>query len=151
MLLEVGKKAPAFTLKDQNDEKVALKDFVGKKVVLYFYPKDMTSGCTREAQAFQGNLTRIRRKGAVVLGVSRDSTERHRRFAEKYDLRFPLLSDPDAKVIRKYGVWQEKTLYGKKSMGIVRTTYVLDEKGKILHVFPRVKVDGHVEKVLEVL
>ncbi len=151
MLIEEGKKAPAFTLTDQDGNKVSLKDFAGKKVVLYFYPKDMTPGCTREAQAFQRDLAKLKRKGAVVLGVSKDSPETHRKFADKYDLKFPLLSDPEAGVIEKYGVWQEKNMYGKKSMGIVRTTYVIDETGKVKKVFPKVKVDGHAEKVMEAL
>jgi len=151
MLLDAGKKAPAFTLENQDGEKVSLKDFAGRKVVLYFYPKDMTSGCTREAQGFQAMLARFKRKGAEVIGVSKDSPDRHRKFCDKYGLKFTLLSDPDGAVLEKYGIWQEKNMYGKKSMGIVRTTYVIDEAGKIQMVFPKVKVDGHVEKVLEAL
>lgn len=151
MALQEGAKAPAFTLPDQDGNKVALKDFAGKKVVLYFYPKDMTSGCTREAQDFQAALAAIKRKGAVVIGVSKDSSATHRKFCDKVGLKFPLLADVDGAVIEKYGVWQEKTMYGKKSMGIVRTTVVIDEAGRILKVFPKVKVDGHVDKVLEVL
>jgi peroxiredoxin Q/BCP len=151
MLLDAGKKAPAFTLKNQDGEKVSLKDFQGKRVVLYFYPKDMTSGCTREAQGFQAMLGRFKRKGAAVIGVSKDSPERHTKFRDKYGLQFTLLSDPEGTVLEKYGVWQEKNMYGKKTMGIVRTTYVIDEAGKIQTVFPKVKVDGHVEKVLEAL
>jgi peroxiredoxin Q/BCP len=151
MTLQEGGKAPAFRLADQDGNKVALKDFAGRKVVLYFYPKDMTPGCTREAQGFQAALAAIKRKGAAVLGVSKDSVATHRKFCDKYALRFPLLADVDGKVIEKYGVWQEKNMYGKKTMGIVRTTFVIDEAGKILRIFPKVKVDGHVEKVLEVL
>ncbi len=151
MAVEEGKKAPAFTLEDQDGNKVSLKDFAGKKVVLYFYPRDNTSGCTREAQGFQEALARIKRRGAVVLGVSRDSAASHVKFRDKYGLKFPLLVDADTKVMQKYGVWQEKTLYGKKHMGVVRTTFVIDEKGKVKKIFPKVKVDGHVEKVLEEL
>ncbi len=151
MLLDAGKKAPAFTLKNQDGEKVSLKDFAGRKVVLYFYPRDMTPGCTREAQGFQAMLDRFRKKGAAVIGVSKDSPESHRKFCDKYDLEFTLLSDPEGTVLEKYGVWQEKNMYGKKSMGVVRTTYVIDERGRVQVVFPRVKVDGHVDKVLEAL
>ena len=151
MLLEEGAKAPAFTLADQDGKKFALKDFAGRKLVLYFYPKDMTPGCTREAQGFQKGLAALRRKGAVVIGVSRDSEASHRKFCDKYGLEFPLLADVDGKVVEKYGVWQEKNMYGKKSMGIVRTTYLIDEAGRIAKVFPRVKVDGHLEQVLEAL
>jgi peroxiredoxin Q/BCP len=151
VLLKEGIKAPAFTLTDQEGRKVALKDFAGKKVVLYFYPKDMTPGCTREAQGFQQSLAAIKRKGAVVIGVSKDSEVSHKKFCEKYGLQFPLLADVEGVVVEKYGVWQEKNMYGKKSMGIVRTTYVIDEAGKIARVFARVKVDGHLEQVLGVL
>jgi peroxiredoxin Q/BCP len=151
VLLKEGIKAPAFTLTDQEGRKVALKDFAGKKVVLYFYPKDMTPGCTREAQGFQQSLAAIKRKGAVVIGVSKDSEASHKKFCEKYGLQFPLLADVEGVVVEKYGVWQEKNMYGKKSMGIVRTTYVIDEAGKIARVFARVKVDGHLEQVLGVL
>ena len=150
-MLEPGDKAPAFTLENQDGKKVSLRDFAGKKLVVYFYPKDMTPGCTREAAAFQEQLTRIRRKGAEVVGVSKDSAASHRKFCDQLSLKFPLLSDPDAKMIQAYGVWQEKVNYGKKYMGIVRTTYVIDEKGKVAAVFPKVKVDGHAEKVLEAL
>ena len=151
MLLKEGAKAPAFSLTDQDGRKIALKDFAGKKVVLYFYPKDMTPGCTREAQGFQESLAKIKRKGAVVIGVSKDTEASHKKFCDKYGLQFPLLADVEGAVVEKYGVWQEKNMYGKKSMGIVRTTYVIDEAGKIAKVFPRVKVDGHLEQVLEVL
>ena len=151
MLLKEGAKAPAFSLTDQDGRKIALKDFAGKKVVLYFYPKDMTPGCTREAQGFQQSLAAIKRKGAVVIGVSKDSQASHKKFCEKHGLEFPLLADVDGVVVEKYGVWQEKNMYGKKSMGIVRTTYVIDEAGKVAKVFARVEVDGHLEQVLEVL
>jgi peroxiredoxin Q/BCP len=151
VLLKEGAKAPAFSLMDQGGRKVALKDFAGKKVLLYFYPKDMTPGCTREAQGFQQSLAAIRRKGTVVIGVSKDTEASHKKFCDKYGLQFPLLADVEGVVVEKYGVWQEKNMYGKKSMGIVRTTYVIDEAGKIAKVFPRVKVDGHLDQVLEAL
>ena len=151
MAVEEGKKAPAFTLKDQDGKPVSLKDFTGKKVVLYFYPRDNTPGCTREAQGFQAALAKIKRKGAVVLGVSKDTAASHCKFRDKHGLTFPLLTDPDTLMMQKYGVWQEKTLYGKKSMGVVRTTVIIDETGKVKKIFPKVKVDGHVEKVMEEL
>ena len=150
-MLEIGSKAPAFTLTSDEGKKVSLKDFSGKKVVLYFYPRDMTPGCTKEACSFSENISRLKKAGAVVLGVSADPVDLHRKFREKYGLEFPLLSDPDKEVIHKYGVWQEKNMYGKKSMGIVRTTYIIDENGKVAHVFARVKVDGHTEAVLKKL
>ena len=151
MAVEEGKKAPAFTLKDQDGKPVSLKDFTGKKVVLYFYPRDNTPGCTREAQGFQAALAKIKRKGAVVLGVSKDTAASHCKFRDKHGLTFPLLTDPDTLMMQKYGVWQEKTLYGKKSMGVVRTTVIIEETGKVKKIFPKVKVDGHVEKVMEEL
>lgn len=147
-MVEEGKKAPAFTLESAEGGKVSLGDFKGKTVILYFYPKDDTPGCTREAQGFRDALPKIKRKNAVVLGVSRDTAASHCRFRDKYDLNFPLLSDPDAKVIRAYGAWGEKNMYGKKSEGIIRTTVVIDPEGKVAKVFPKVKVDGHVDKVL---
>ena len=150
-MLEVGSKAPSFTLLSDEGKKVSLKDFAGKKVVLYFYPRDMTPGCTKEACSFSENISKLQKAGAVVLGVSADSVDSHRKFREKYELAFPLLSDPEKEVIQKYGVWQEKNMYGKKSMGIVRSTFIIDENGKIAHVFPRVKVDGHTEAVLKKL
>ncbi|NOY06139.1 MAG: thioredoxin-dependent thiol peroxidase [Chlorobi bacterium] len=150
-MLEIGKKAPAFTLPDDSGKKVSLSSFKGKKVVLYFYPKDNTPGCTQEACDFRDNLARLRAEGAVVLGVSADSVERHRKFKQKYDLPFPLLSDESRQVLEKYGVWKEKKLYGKTFMGIERTTVIIDEKGKVTHVFPKVKVKGHVEQVLDAL
>jgi peroxiredoxin Q/BCP len=146
-----GAKAPAFSLPDDTGARVALKDFAGKKLVLYFYPKDATPGCTQESCDFRDNLNRLRASGAAVVGVSADSVESHRRFKEKQGLNFPLLSDPDHKALDAYGVWQEKSLYGRKFMGIVRTTVIIDEKGKILKVFPKVKVAGHVDEVLAAL
>lgn len=150
-MLEIGSKAPGFTLLSDEGKKVSLKDFAGKKVVLYYYPRDMTPGCTKEACSFSENNSKLQKAGAVVLGISADSVESHKKFREKYNLKFPLLSDPEKEAIQKYGVWQEKNMYGKKSMGIVRTTYIIDENGKIAHVFPRVKVDGHTEAVLKKL
>ncbi len=150
-MIEEGKKAPAFTLPDSDGNKVSLKDFKGKKVVLYFYPKDNTSGCTKEACSFRDNLPDFKKLEAVILGVSPDSQKSHQKFRDKYELPFTLLSDEDKTVLEKYGVWQEKKMYGKSYMGVVRTTYVIDEDGKILKVFPKVKVDGHTEEVLKVI
>ncbi len=146
--LKVGQKAPTFSLLDDKGQKVSLSDFKGKKVVLYFYPKDDTPGCTREACAFRDGIEDLRDSQAVVLGVSADSVESHKKFSTKYDLNFPLLSDVDKKALQAYGVWKEKSLYGRKFMGIERTTFVIDKDGKISHIFPKVKVDGHLEDVL---
>ena len=148
MPLKLGNKAPMFTLPDQNGEKVALKDFKGKKVVLYFYPKDLTPGCTTEACDFRDASAAFKRKSCVVLGISRDNVAMHLKFQEKHQLNFSLLADEDGKVCEKYGVWQEKKLYGKEYLGIVRTTFIIDEAGKIAKIFPKVKVAGHVELVL---
>jgi thioredoxin-dependent peroxiredoxin len=150
-MLKAGSKAPNFSLETDEGKKVSLKDFAGKKVVLYFYPKDDTPGCTKEACSFTENSGAIKKSGAVVLGVSADSVESHKKFKKKYGLTFSLLSDPDRATIQKYGVWKEKNMYGKKMMGVERTTFVIDEEGKIAHIFPKVKVDGHTEKVLEKL
>jgi thioredoxin-dependent peroxiredoxin len=149
--LKEGHKAPDFALESSGGGKVKLSSFRGKKVVLYFYPRDNTPGCTREACAFRDGMARLRRRGAVVLGVSTDSVASHEKFADKYELNFPLLADTEKKVAEKYGAWQEKNLYGKKTMGIVRSTFLIDEDGKILRIFPRVRVDGHFEAVLEAL
>ncbi len=130
---------------------VKLSDFKGKKIVLYFYPKDDTPGCTREACSFQEHLGKIKKKGAVVVGVSADSVVSHEKFAGKYNLGFPLLSDETKKVCKAFGVWQEKSLYGRKFMGIVRSTFIIDEQGIVRHVFPKVKVDGHTQEILAVL
>ncbi|TLZ71902.1 MAG: thioredoxin-dependent thiol peroxidase [Methanobacteriota archaeon] len=146
-----GKPAPPFTLEGGDGKRVSLEDFAGKNVILYFYPKDDTPGCTKEACSFRDNLARVRSKGAIVLGVSKDDLESHAKFRKKYSLSFPLLSDPEGKVLDAYGVWKEKNLYGKMFMGIERTTYVIDEGGRVKKVFPRVKVDGHVDEVLAVL
>ena len=149
--LKVGQKAPDFTVMDDKGEKVKLADLKGKKVVLYFYPKDDTPGCTKEACAFRDGIDKIKKRGAVVLGVSADSVESHKKFKSKFDLNFPLLADSDKKMIEAYGVWKEKSMYGKKYMGIERTTFVIDENGKIAHIFPKVKVDQHYDEVLEAL
>ncbi len=151
MTPQVGDRAPDFKLPSAGNNEIRLSDFKGKKVVLYFYPKDDTSGCTKEACSFQENLNVIKRKGAVLLGVSADSVESHDKFADKYDLSFPLLSDQTKEVCKAYGVWKEKSLYGRKYMGIERTTVVIDEKGFVQHVFPKVKVEGHTKEVLSVL
>jgi peroxiredoxin Q/BCP len=146
--LRVGDKAPDFTLQLGDGSKLSLKDLRGKKVILYFYPKDDTSGCTREACSFRDNIRTIERRNTVVIGVSTDSPESHAKFSAKYKLPFTLLSDEKKEVVNKYGVWQEKNLYGRKYMGTVRTTFVIDEKGFITHIFAKVKVDGHTEELL---
>ena len=150
-MLKVGDKAPDFTLSSTDGTEMSLKDFREKKVVLYFYPKDDTSGCTKEACSFRDNLARVKKKGAVILGVSADPVTSHQKFTDKYDLTFPLLSDESKEMINSYGVWQKKSFMGKKYMGIVRTTFVIDEKGKIAHIFEKVKVEGHTDEVLEKL
>lgn len=150
-MLKVGDKAPAFTLKDDTGSPVSLRDFKGKKVVLYFYPKDLTPGCTVEACDFRDASVQMKKKKAVVLGVSKDPVSMHEKFRDKHELNFPLLSDEDGKVCEAYGVWQQKSMYGKKYMGISRTTFVIGPTGKIEHVFEKVKVKGHSEEVLNVL
>jgi len=150
-MLKPGDKAPEFKLKSDTGEELSLKDFKGKKVILYFYPKDMTSGCTVEACNFRDNIKKIEKKNAVVIGVSADDTKSHVKFKEKYDLPFTLLSDETHKMLEDYGVWQEKSMYGKKYMGIARTTFIIDERGKIEKVFEKVKVDTHVEEILDVI
>ena len=150
-MIEEGKKAPDFKLKNQDGETISLKDLKGKNVVLYFYPKDNTSGCTKEACNFRDEFPKFKNVDAVILGVSPDSVASHKKFAEKYDLPFNLLSDEEKKVLEQYGVWQEKSMYGKKYMGVVRTTVVIDENGKVRKIFPKVKVDGHNKEVLDAL
>ena len=150
-MIEEGKKAPDFKLASSEGGEVSLKQLRGKTVVLYFYPKDDTPGCTREACAFRDSQAALKKKGVVVLGVSGDSLAAHEKFKTKYKLNFPLLSDPDKTVATKYGAWGEKVLYGKKTTGMIRCTFVLDAAGVVRKVFPRVRVDGHVEKVLESL
>ena len=146
--LKIGQKAPGFSLPNQDGKIVSLSDYKGKKVVLYFYPKDDTPGCTKESCAFRDGIDEIQGSGADVLGVSGDSVESHKRFVKKYNLNFPLVSDESKKMIRAYGVWKEKSLYGRKYMGIERTTFIIDENGKIDDIFHKVKVDGHLEEVL---
>ena len=150
-MLEIGTKAPDFTLSDQDGKEISLGDFIGKKVVLYFYPKDNTPGCTRQACAFAGAYAEFREIDAVVIGVSKDSVASHLKFAQKYDLPFVLLSDPQLQAIQAYGVWQEKKLYGKVSMGVVRTTYVIGADGRIEKVMPKVKPDTNAAEILEYL
>ena len=150
-MLETGMKAPQFTLADAKGNKVSLEDFAGKKVVLYFYPKDNTPGCTRQACAFAAAYDAFNAKNAAIVGVSRDSAASHAKFAEKYSLPFILLSDPDLEAIKAYGVWQEKKLYGKTSMGVARTTFIIDEEGVITHIMPKVKPDTNAAEVLALL
>lgn len=150
-MLEAGTKAPAFTLPDQDGSPVSLSGFAGKKVVLYFYPKDSTPGCTRQACAFAAAYGEFERLGVNVIGVSKDSAASHRKFADKHSLPFLLLSDPELTAIQAYGVWQEKKLYGKVSMGVVRTTYIIDENGVIEKVMPRVKPDTNAAEILDYL
>ena len=151
MSLKVGDKAPAFKLKNQDGEIISLNDLKGKPVVLYFYPKDNTAGCTKEACNFRDEFPKFRKIKAEIIGVSADSVESHKKFADKYKLPFNLLSDEKKEVLEKYGVWQEKSMYGKKYMGIVRTTFVIGSDGKIKKIFPKVKVDNHNKEVMEAL
>ncbi|MFZ1520395.1 MAG: thioredoxin-dependent thiol peroxidase [Ignavibacteriaceae bacterium] len=150
-MLEVGKKAPDFTLLNQDEKKILLKDLLGKKVVLYFYPKDDTSGCTKEACSFNDDLPKFSKVDAIILGVSPDSVKSHKKFSEKYKLKFDLLADEEKKIVEKYGVWKEKSMYGRKYMGVERTTFIIDEKGKIKKIFSKVKVDGHNNEVIDAL
>ena len=149
--LEPGTKAPAFTLKDDDGNKVKLSELKGKPVVLYFYPRDDTPGCTKEACAFRDRYKELQKRDAQLFGVSADSAESHQKFREKYDLPFPLLVDEDHKMLEKYGAWREKNMYGKKSMGIQRSTYLIDASGKVAKVWKRVKVNGHDQQVLDAL
>ena len=148
-MLEIGTKAPEFSLPDQNGEIRNLSDYKGQKVILYFYPKDMTSGCTKQACGFGDLYPQFREKGAVVLGVSKDSVASHKKFEEKYGLPFTLLADPELTVIQAYDVWKEKKLYGKTSMGVVRTTYLIDEEGTIVKAFDKVKAAENPAQMLE--
>ncbi len=150
-MLDVGSKAPDFTLPDQNGEMHKLSDYIGQKVVLYFYPKDMTSGCTKQACAFGELYPQFKEKGAVVLGVSKDTVASHKKFEEKYGLPFTLLSDQELNVIKAYDVWQEKRNYGKVYMGVVRTTYLIDENGIIEKAFGKVKAADNPMQMLEAL
>ena len=149
--LQAGSKAPLFTLPDQDDKKAALKDFAGQWVIVYFYPKDNTPGCTTEACDFTDNLRTFNKLNTTVLGISRDSAESHRKFIEKQNLKITLLSDTDHKVMDKYGAWGIKKLYGKESEGVIRSTFIIDPTGKIAHAWYSVKATGHVEKVKEKL
>ena len=150
-MLEIGMKAPDFSLPDKDGNTVRLSDFQGKKVVLYFYPKDNTPGCTRQACAFAASYEQFKTQDIVVIGISKDSAASHLKFAQKYDLPFILLSDPELQAIQAYGVWQEKKLYGKVSMGVVRTTYIIDEQGNIEKVMPKVKPDTNAADILTYL
>ena len=150
-MLNVGDKAPDFTLRDKDGRTVSLSDFKGRKVVLYFYPKDNTPGCSRQACAFAGAYDIFADNGVVVIGVSKDSEASHRKFAEKYELPFILLSDPEKEAIQAYGVWQEKKNYGKVSMGVVRSTFIIDEGGLIEKVMPKVKPDTNAEEIIDYL
>ena len=150
-MLEIGTKAPDFTLPDQNGEKRSLSDYLGQKVILYFYPKDMTAGCSKQACAFAELYPQFREKGAAVLGVSKDSVASHKKFEAKYGLPFTLLSDPEKEVIQAYDVWKEKKNYGKVSMGVVRTTYLIDENGIITKAFDKVKAANNPAQMLETL
>ncbi len=150
-MLEAGTKAPDFTLNDKNGNPVSLSDFLGRKVVLYFYPRDNTPGCTRQACAFARNYSAFTEENVAVIGISRDSTASHLKFAQKYDLPFVLLSDPDHAVMEAYGVWQEKKLYGKVSMGVVRSTCLINEEGIIEKAMAKVKPDTNAEEILAYL
>ena len=150
-MLKIGQKAPDLILPSSDGKFLDLKDLAGKKIILYFYPKDNTSGCTKEACSFESNLKAMKKRNAVVIGISADSVGSHTKFAEKYGLSFPLLSDEKKEAITLYGVWKEKSMYGKKYFGIERTTIVIDEKGVVRQIFKKVKVDGHTDEVLAVL
>ena len=149
--MKVGQKAPNFSVEDDSGKKVKLSDFKGKKVVLYFYPKDDTPGCTKEACSFRDGLKGLTKLGAVVLGVSMDDVKSHKKFKDKFDLNFPLLADTEKKIVTDYGVWKEKSMYGRTYMGIERTTFIIGGDGKISHIFPKVKVGQHYDEVKEAL
>ena len=150
-MLEINTPAPEFALPDADGKMVSLSDFAGKKVVLYFYPKDNTHGCTRQACAFAENFAEFKNRNIAVIGISKDSVASHRKFADKYNLPFILLADPELSAIQAYGVWQEKKLYGKVSMGVVRTTFIIDEKGMIEKIMPKVKPDTNATEILAAL
>ena len=150
-MLSIGDKAPNFTLQDKNGQTVSLSDFTGKTVVLYFYPRDNTPGCTKQACAFAGLYQQFQQKGVEVIGISKDSVASHIKFAEKYNLPFVLLSDPELTAIQPYGVWQEKKMCGKTSMGVVRTTFIIDEQGVIRQIMPKVKPDTNAQEILDYL
>lgn len=150
-MLKTGEKAPEFSLLSDSGEKINLRDFKGKKVILYFYPKDNTSGCTKEACDFRDSIKIFQKKNAVVIGISKDSIESHKKFKSKFNLPFTLLSDEQTDVLNKYGVWKEKSMYGKKYMGIERTTFIISKKGIIENIFSKVKVNGHVQEILNTI
>ena len=150
-ILSVGDAAPNFRTTDQDGNAVSLRDFRGRKVVLYFYPKDDTPGCTKEACSFRDGWAQFRKRKVAVLGVSVDDAKSHKKFAEKFSLPFTLLADPEKEIVQDYGVWGEKSMYGRKYMGTNRVTYLIDEKGKIAAVWPKVKPDGHAEEILEAI
>lgn len=150
-MISIGKKAPAFKLFDQNGKLISLKDYLGKNVILYFYPKDDTSGCTAEACSFRDDFPQFKKIDAVIIGVSPDSVASHKKFQQKYSLPFTLLSDESKEVVEKYGVWKEKSMYGRKYMGVERTTIIIDKKGAVRKIYPKVKVAGHNAEVLSAL
>ncbi len=150
-MLQIGDKAPDFTLKDKNSAEISLSDFLGKKIVLYFYPRDNTPGCTKQACAFAGLYEEYKKRNFEIIGISKDSTASHEKFAEKYSLPFILLSDPELQAIKAYDVWQEKKMCGKVSMGVVRTTFIIDEKGNIEKIMPKVKPDTNAQEILSAL
>ena len=150
-MIKEGSKAPAFTLLSDAGEKVSLKDFKGKNVIIYFYPKDNTPGCTQESCDFRDSFAKLKKQNTVVLGISKDSVESHLKFKTEFKFPFPLLSDPEGKVCELFNVWQEKMLYGRKFMGIVRTTFLIGPDGKIVKIFPKVRVKGHVDALLHAL
>lgn len=150
-MLNVGDLAPDFTAQDQDGTTHRLKQYRGRTVVLYFYPKDLTSGCTTQACDFRDNLNRLAAQDVILLGVSPDTVKSHRKFADKESLNFPLLADPEKEIVNRYQVWVEKSMYGRKYMGVERTTFIIDKRGKIKHIFPKVKVNGHVQEVLDAL
>ncbi len=147
-MIQIGDRAPAFTLESDTSVKVSLKDFKGQTVILYFYPKDMTSGCTQESCDFRDAFQKFKKRGVVILGVSKDSVDSHQKFKIKNSLPFPLLADVDGKACEAYGVWKEKSMYGRKYMGIERTTFIISPSGKILNIYSKVKVTGHVQAIL---
>lgn len=150
-VLKEGHKAPAFTLPTDGDEKISLSSLKGKKVILYFYPKDDTPGCTKESCDFRDNIRSFSRYGVQIIGISKDSVQKHDKFKEKYKLNFPLASDEEGKVCEKYGVWVEKNMYGRKYMGIERSTFLIDETGVIRHIWRKVKVAGHIDEIKKTL
>lgn len=150
-MLEVDTKAPQFSLLNQDGKEVSLKDYLGKKIVLYFYPKDNTPGCTKEACSFRDAFPKFNKSDVIIIGISPDSVSSHKKFAEKYRLSFDLLADEDKKVVQLYGVWKEKSMFGRKYLGVERTTFIIDEKGRIKDIFKKVKVIGHAKEVIEAL